>query len=126
MTKIYVEFKDRVSKGRNINLDDLEEIAQGKIWTGDQAVKNGLADEIGGIERAIEEAASIARIKNFSTEMFPKSKTFAEKIFDSKIETSVNIFNGIDSKELRNSLKLLDNSIKYGNKPILLMPYSIE
>ncbi|MCK5760701.1 MAG: S49 family peptidase, partial [Candidatus Delongbacteria bacterium] len=126
MTEIYVEFKDRVSKGRNINADALEEIAQGKIWTGDQAVANGLADEIGGIEKAIEEAAKIARIKNFNVEMFPKSKTFAEKIFETDIETSINIFKGIESKELKNGLKFIDNSIKYGNKPILLMPYSFE
>ena len=126
MTKTYVEFKDRVSKGRNINLDDLEEIAQGKIWTGDQAVKNGLADEIGGLEKAIEEAAKIARIKSYNVEMFPKSKTFAEKLFETDIETSVNIFDGIESKELKNSLQLLDNSIKYSKKPILLMPYNLE
>ena len=126
MTEIYVEFKDRVSKGRNINIDELEEIAQGKIWTGEQAVANGLADEIGGIEKAIEEAANIARIKNFNVEMFPKPKTFAEKLFDAEVETSVNIFAGIESKELKSSLKLLDNSIKYAKKPILLMPYSVE
>ena len=126
MTKKYVELKDRVSKGRNINLDDLEEIAQGKIWTGDQAVKNGLADEIGGLEKAIEEAAKIARIKSYNVEMFPKSKTFAEKLFETDIETSVNIFDGIESKELKNSLQLLDNSIKYSKKPILLMPYNLE
>lgn len=126
MTETYVEFKDRVSKGRNITTDALEEIAQGKIWTGDQAVANGLADEIGGIEKAIEEAANIARIKNYNVEIFPKPKTFAEKLFETEIETSVNIFNGIESKELKSSLKLLDNSIKYAKKPILLMPYSVE
>jgi protease-4 len=126
MTETYVEFKDRVSKGRNITTDALEEIAQGKIWTGDQAVANGLADEIGGIERAIEEAANIGRIKNYSVEMFPKPKTFTEMLFETEIETSVNIFNGIESKELKSSLKLLDNSIKYAKKPILLMPYTLE
>ena len=126
MTETYVEFKDRVSKGRNINDEDLEKIAQGKIWTGDQAVANGLADEIGGLEKAIEEAASIARISNYNVEMFPKPKSFTEKLFETEIETSVNIFEGIESKELKSSLKLLDNSIKYAKKPILLMPYSVE
>ena len=89
-------------------------------------MKNGLADEIGGLEKAIEEAAKIARIKSYNVEMFPKSKTFAEKLFETDIETSVNIFDGIESKELKNSLQLLDNSIKYSNKPILLMPYNLE
>jgi protease-4 len=126
MQDIYTEFKDRVSTGRNINVDDLEKIAQGKVWTGDQAVANGLADEIGGIEKAIEEAANIAKIKNYNVEMFPKSKSFTEKLFDAKIETSTNIFAGIDSKELKSSLKLLDNSIKFAKKPILLMPFNVE
>lgn len=126
MNETYSEFKDRVSKGRNIDLDKLEEIAQGKIWTGNQAVANGLADEIGGLEKAIVEAAKLARIKNYNVEMFPKPKSFTEKLFDTDIESSVNIFKGIKSKELKNSLRLLDNSIKYSKKPVLLMPYSVE
>jgi protease-4 len=126
MTETYTEFKDRVSKGRNMKMDDLEKIAQGKIWTGEQAVANGLADEIGGLEKAIEEAAIIARIQNYNVEMFPKSKSFTEKLFETEIKTSFNIFEGIESKDLKNSLKLLDNSIKYSKRPVLLMPYSVE
>ncbi|MBN2789043.1 MAG: signal peptide peptidase SppA [Candidatus Delongbacteria bacterium] len=126
MTETYVEFKDRVSKGRNMDLDDLEKIAQGKIWTGEQAVANGLTDEIGGLQKAIEEAAVIARIKNYSVEMFPKSKSFTEKLFETEMETSVKIFDRIESKELKSSLRLLENSLKFSKRPVLLMPYSVE
>jgi len=126
MQAIYDEFKDRVSKGRNINIDDLEEIAQGKVWTGEQAVANGLADEIGGLSKAIEEAASLARTKNYSVEMFPGIKSFTEKLFETEIEASVNVLDDIDSKELNSSLKLLDYSIKYSKKPAMLLPYSFE
>src|SRR4029077_7795862 len=50
----YRGFVQRVADGRKRKYDDVEPLAQGRVWTGAQARENGLVDEIGGIDRAIE------------------------------------------------------------------------
>jgi len=50
---IYKVFKTIVSEGRDMTMEEVEDIAKGKVWTGDQAKHVGLIDEIGGLERAI-------------------------------------------------------------------------
>lgn len=51
--RTYNFFKEVVAEGRHMKLVDVEKIAQGRIWTGDQAKNNGLIDELGGLHRAI-------------------------------------------------------------------------
>lgn len=50
---IYDQFLDRVSKGRGMSKEAVNEIARGRVWTGKDAVKNGLVDELGGMREAI-------------------------------------------------------------------------
>lgn len=56
MANIYELFLDRVSKGRGMPVDDIRKIAEGRIWSGAQGKDNGLVDELGGLQRAIEVA----------------------------------------------------------------------
>ncbi len=58
----YRQFVDRVAVGRKKPMGDVERLAQGRIWTGSQAVKNGLADESGGIEEAVAAVKNLARM----------------------------------------------------------------
>ena len=51
--KVYEDFLNVVSKGRKIDKEKLKELAEGRVWTGTEAVKNGLADEIGGLYSTI-------------------------------------------------------------------------
>jgi ClpP class serine protease len=60
--KIYTTFTEHVAKGRNLSIDRVKDIAKGRIWSGSQAVENGLADHIGGITEAIAMAADMADI----------------------------------------------------------------
>lgn len=60
----YEEFVGKVDKGRdNLSYDQIHEIAQGRVWTGQQALENGLIDELGGLDTAVEAMRRIARIK---------------------------------------------------------------
>jgi len=70
----YLHFKQMVAKGRNMPVDQVEALAQGRVWTGSDAVKNGLADAIGGIDEAITAAAEAAGISNYFTVEFPEQK----------------------------------------------------
>ena len=70
--KIYDTFKDRVSKGRNLSSDEVETIAQGRVWSGKSAVDIGLIDTLGSLEEAIVEAATMAEIEDFNVVNYPK------------------------------------------------------
>ena len=70
---IYEMFKKRVSDGRNISMDEVEALAQGRVWSGKQALKNGLANEEGDIKDAINAAAELADLGNdFNITSYPK------------------------------------------------------
>ncbi len=58
----YVEFKRNVSQGRGLSQEAVEQIAQGRIWTGTQALKLGLVDTLGNLSTAILKAAELARL----------------------------------------------------------------
>jgi protease IV len=59
---VYDEFKDRVARGREIEPRDLEDVAGGRVWTGEEALKIGLVDEIGGFREALRKAVELGRI----------------------------------------------------------------
>jgi protease-4 len=56
----YDDFIDRVAEGRNMDKVKVRKIAKGRAWTGIQAAKNGLVDEIGGLDSAMDYAAKLA------------------------------------------------------------------
>ncbi len=56
----YMQFKERVASGRNLTLDQVEEVARGRVWVGSDAADNGLVDGIGGLQDAIADARSRA------------------------------------------------------------------
>lgn len=68
---IYKVFVGRVAKGRNMKFEAVDSIAQGRVWTGTDALKIGLVDKIGGMDDALKEAAKLANIKEFKTADFP-------------------------------------------------------
>ncbi|MBR4402424.1 MAG: signal peptide peptidase SppA [Flavobacteriales bacterium] len=62
---VYTQFLSRVAEGRGKTTDEIHEIAQGRVWTGSDAIEIGLVDEIGGLYDAIEKAASIAGVEEY-------------------------------------------------------------
>ena len=70
----YRTFVDLVARGRNMDPDNVDRIAQGRIWTGLNALENGLVDQLGHLDDAIKSAASIAGINdNFDVKTIEKS-----------------------------------------------------
>lgn len=78
--RIYLDFKTRVSDGRKKSLEYVDSIAQGRVWTGSRAIQIGLADEIGGLEDAMDEAAKLAGLKEYKVRTYPEEKTLIEYI----------------------------------------------
>ncbi|HQB61547.1 MAG TPA: signal peptide peptidase SppA, partial [Spirochaetota bacterium] len=72
MDKIYNEFTAHVIEGRGIEAAALKNIAEGRAWSGSQAVANGLADEIGGLFKTLDYAAVENNIKGYSILSYPR------------------------------------------------------
>jgi protease-4 len=77
---IYLQFKSRVAAGRRMELPMVDSLGQGRIWSGTDAVKNGLADKLGGLNDAIACAARMAKIETYELREWPVIPSFIEKI----------------------------------------------
>ena len=101
---IYTIFKKRVIDGRGLSPEAVENIAQGRVWTGKQAVKNGLVDYLGGLDDALAAAAKAANLENYNKMEYP--------IFKEDLES---ILSGITpSLKLKSSLiEWLPKNLKY-------------
>ena len=66
---IYNTFKSRVARGRKKNIEYIDSIGQGRVWTGADAIKIGLVDKIGGLHVAIQEAARLAKERRAREQM---------------------------------------------------------
>lgn len=68
----YRLFLTRCSEGRNIPMDVMEQIAEGRVWTGKQALSLGLVDALGGMDDAIRDAAMIAGLSSYTVSEYPR------------------------------------------------------
>ncbi|NNG10277.1 MAG: signal peptide peptidase SppA, partial [Arenibacter sp.] len=71
----YRIFLDRVAQGRDITMAQADSLAQGRIWSGVDAKRLGLVDELGGLDDAIAEAANLAGLENYGIKKLPKYKS---------------------------------------------------
>lgn len=79
---IYSQFTGIVAEGRNMSVEDVDEIAQGRVWCGTEALGIGLVDEIGGLNEAILYAAAISGYSDFNIVEYPKPMTQLEMIME--------------------------------------------
>ncbi|MXN92173.1 signal peptide peptidase SppA [Flavobacterium sp. Sd200] len=77
--QVYTTFVNRVAKGRKMTPAAVDSIAQGRVWTGTDALKNGLVDEIGGLDDAVKYAAKLGKTTNYSTKNFPEFERDIDK-----------------------------------------------
>ena len=124
----YKGFVERVATGRKRKYDEMEPLAQGRVWLGAQAKKNGLIDEIGGLDRALElikEKAKIPASERVSLVMYPPRRTVLDYLLNRNNDEE-----GIETALVRRKIRSL-----IGNIPVealarggvmRLMPFAIE
>ena len=76
----YETFLSRVMAGRGMGHDELDAIAQGRVWTGADALELGLVDVLGGLEDAIDIAAEKAGLENYAIAEYPVAKNAMEEL----------------------------------------------
>lgn len=111
----YDLFIDRCAAGRNMDRKNILEIAQGRVWTGAKAVKLGLVDETGGLNKAIDAAAKLGKAKNYRLVYYPSKKNFLTMFmeeFSSQTKMKIALkFLGEDYTDL---IKLKKSNIQTG------------
>ena len=79
----YSQFKQRVANGRKKDTAYIESIAQGRVWSGEDAISNGLVDRFGGIQDAVNCAARLAKTSDYRLREFPEPQTIFDRLFSS-------------------------------------------
>lgn len=78
---IYNVFVTRVATGRKMKFEQVDAIAQGRVWTGADALKIGLVDKIGGMDDAIKAAAEMVKLKKYKTKNYPEYEKDLSALF---------------------------------------------
>jgi len=78
---MYLTFRTRVADGRKRSVEYIDSVGQGRVWTGVDALSNGLVDAIGGIDRAVQSAATIAGLKDYAITVYPRAVNQMEDLF---------------------------------------------
>ena len=116
--RVYATFTSHVAEGRNIPIEDVLKIAEGRVWSGSNAVEIGLVDEIGGFTEAVAKATQLAGItKNYTLYEFNAALTPFEQWLE-EMGTTVTINMGVNSnsiyfEEIRNFI--IDNPMLITN-----------
>lgn len=80
--QIYDRFIDRVADNRDLSSEEVEAIAQGRVWSGKQAQEVGLVDELGGLDSAIAQAAESAELEDWQVQEYPRLSRFEERFLE--------------------------------------------
>ena len=79
---IYATFTQRVADGRNMKIEKVDEIGQGRVWAGKDAIEIGLVDQLGNMNDAILLAAKLASITEYKLDYYPRQKDWFTKLFN--------------------------------------------
>jgi signal peptide peptidase sppA, 67K type len=106
MLQVYIDrgyntFKDRVAQGRKLTMQQVETIAQGHVYTGEDALKIKLVDELGGLDKAVQKVVQLAKIKDYYTKNYPAPVNWLDQIFGDYVQDNYL------SEQLHSSLGML-------------------
>lgn len=94
--RVYETFIGHVADGRNMPVDLVDDLGQGRVWSGAEARQNGLIDEFGGLDDAIEKAAEMADLETYRIIELPERKELFAKLMED--------FGGIQEKMIERRL----------------------
>ena len=78
--EIYLSFKQRVADGRKKSVEDIDSIAQGRVWSGNRAIGIGLVDKFGGLQDAVDCAARMAKLSDYRLREYPEVQSIFERL----------------------------------------------
>ncbi len=128
---VYAMFKRHVAEGRNLDIAYVDSIGQGRVWTGTAALGNRLIDAFGNLDRALQSAATIAKVSNYKVVTYPAVKDKFQQIMellnnkDNKETLAQSLIESRMSNDFKwyNTLKILLNN---NNHTWMMMPFVPE
>ncbi|MFO7868670.1 MAG: signal peptide peptidase SppA [Bacteroidales bacterium] len=127
---IYTTFKNRVAQGRNLSDEFVDSIAQGRIWSGTDALRLGLVDTLGTISDAIEIAAHNAEIRDdYTIEIFPKKPDMFKELSQSFFDSEEHVFSFVQQifgEESGTMLNTISKSIPQKEGIYVQYPYVLR
>lgn len=78
----YKLFRQRVADGRRLKVDQVEQVAQGHVWLGQDALRSGLVDQLGGVEVALRKAAQLAKLTQWHSSAYPVLPDYLSQLLD--------------------------------------------
>ncbi|MGB3297099.1 MAG: signal peptide peptidase SppA [Phormidesmis sp.] len=115
---LYDRFMGIVAEGRSISKERVSQVAQGRVWSGEDAIAANLVDELGGLEDAIALAAKTAKLEDYSVSQFPELPSLEEQLLGSIFNTGVQT--GLASQLPWNKDPLTDQLLKLKEEFTLL------
>ena len=128
VNKGYLSFTTKAAAGRKMTLQRLQSLAGGRVWTGAQAKQIGLVDELGGLDKAIEIAASKAKLEPgaYKVAVYPKAKSFVDELLSSATSES-SLSERLFAKNIPWASSVLEvNRWKKREGFLAMMPYLME
>lgn len=128
--KLYAQFLQRVADGRGMEVDEVNEIAQGRVWTGRKAIEIGLVDKLGNLDDAIDMASRMADVDTYRVVEYPmiKENPFKDiiKAFeDSEASIQTTFWGNGKTKALYDTAQDLNEMVEMEG-PIARMPFMIQ
>ena len=120
---IYSQFIEKVAIGRQMEKQAVDDIGQGRVWSGVDALKLGLIDEFGGITEAIETAAYLAGLDNYRTVELPTIRSPFEQLLESLMKGEISI-----KAQMPEEIKTLEQFYKEVKEPGVYarMPFDVN
>lgn len=124
--QFYQAFISKVAGDRNMSIEQVDSLGQGRVWTGAAAQENGLIDLLGGMDKAIGVAAEKAELTDYNLEHFPKPKSFYDLVMGSAGAQAKALLNSswssvIGGEQIRQQLSLLQQ-----RHALTLFPFDIN
>ncbi len=118
----YGTFLQRCAEGRGMEVEQVKEYAEGRVWSGIDALKIGLVDYTGGLRCAIDSAAAMAKLTDYSVVEYPERKDILEKLQEIP---SIG-FEKLKENEVFSKEKFIFEKIRNLERFQAIMPYTIE
>ena len=87
----YQDFLELVAEGRNMTVQQVDKVAQGRVWSGRKAKELGLVDELGSLDKAIEVAAELAQLESFDSLLIEKKQSPTHEFWQGLLDSSISL-----------------------------------
>jgi protease-4 len=125
---IYRLFIERVAAGRELDLQKVDAIAQGRVWTGEQALQRGLIDELGGLSEAVlraKLALDLDADADVALMPYPEIETLAQQVTDTLRRISLEVAQGSPLQDLAERMPIWFDAAPVG-APALVPPFAFD